>query len=92
MYRLEIIANNAVEEDIMEALSDKNADTFYTRLNGVHGSGYSDPKMGSPVWPEENFILIIYCENSEGGKIKQAVESVKSKFPDEGIRCFAIPF
>ncbi len=92
MYRFEIIANNAVEEDIMEALANKKTSRFYTRLNGVHGSGYSDPKMGNPVWPEENFILIIYCEDSEGGEIKQAVESVKLKFPDEGIRCFAIPF
>jgi len=92
MQRIEIIANNAVEEDIMAALADKKVNKFFTRLNSAHGSGYSDPKMGDPVWPEENFVLIIYCDDEEGKIIKKTVESVKLKFPDEGIRCFAIPF
>ena len=92
MLRLEIIANNAVEEDIMEALEESGSGKFYTRLNNVHGAGYSDPKMGNPVWPEENFILIIYCSEEEGEVVKKAVASVREKFPDEGIRCFCIPF
>ncbi len=92
MLRFEIIANNAVEEDIMEALKENRADRFYTRLNSVHGTGYSDPKMGDPVWPEENFILIIYCSEEEGNSVKSAVGQVRESFPDEGIRCFCIPF
>ena len=92
MLRFEIIANNAVEEDIMEALKENSADRFYTRLNNVHGRGYSDPKMGDPVWPEENFILLIYCSEIEGSNVKKAVSSARERFPDEGIRCFCIPF
>jgi hypothetical protein len=92
MLRFEIIANNAVEEDIMEALIKSGAGKFYTRLNNVHGSGYSDPKMGDPVWPEENFILIIYCSDEEGKTVVSSVESVRGKFPNEGIRCFCIPY
>ena len=92
MLRFEIIANNAVEEDIMDALKAVDAGKFYTRLNNVHGAGYSDPKMGNPVWPEENFIIIIYCSDEEGAAVVSSVESVRGKFPDEGIRCFCIPF
>ncbi len=92
MLRFEIIANNAVEEDIMDALKKEGADKFYTRLNNIHGSGYSDPKMGDPVWPEENFILIIYCSEEEGEHVKNAVSLVRDKFPDEGVRSFCIPF
>ena len=92
MLRFEIIANKAVEEDIMEALKENSADRFYTRLNNVHGCGFSDPRMGDPVWPEENFILIIYCKEETGDAVKSSVDSVRDKFPDEGIRCFCIPF
>ena len=92
MLRFEIIANNAVEEDIMEALVKAGAGRFYTKLNNVHGSGYCDPKMGDPVWPEENFIMIIYCSEETGDSVKSAVNSVRERFPEEGIRCFCIPF
>ena len=76
----------------MDALKAEKADRVDTKLNSVHGAGYSDPKMGDPVWPEENFILIIYCSEEEGVSVKKAVESVRERFPDEGIRCFCIPF
>jgi hypothetical protein len=47
--------------------------------------------MGDPVWPEENFAMIIWCEPDEAQGIKRAVASVKEHFPDEGIKAFGIP-
>ena len=88
MKRIEIIANNAVEDDIAEALHEFNAGKKYTKIVGVMGEGRSTPKHGDSVWPEENFIMIIYCEDQEAQAIKTAISRVKQVFPNEGIKLF----
>lgn len=92
MTRLEIIANNTVEEDIREVLNQIDKDFPYTRLNNVHGRGNSDPKRGDSVWPEENFVFIIYTDDDTAMKFVEAVHKIKERFTQEGIKVFAIPF
>jgi hypothetical protein len=89
--RVEIIANHSVEEDIMEALRRRNIGRFYTKIRSVQGVGSSDPRFGDRIWPEENFLLIVYCEQDEAVRIAEAVSEVKSLFKEEGIRLFATP-
>jgi len=88
MIRVEIIANNSVEENVLEALAKEEAGKFYTKIPGVLGVGSSGSRMGDAIWPEENFVLVIWCEEDEAGRIKRAIDSVKEKFPDEGIKFF----
>lgn len=88
MKRVEIIANLSVEEDLMEAFSRAGIVKAYTKIPVVHGSGRSDPKMGDAVWPEENFILLVYCDEAEAGSIEEAVGEMKHRFPHEGIKVF----
>jgi hypothetical protein len=88
MIRIEIFANNSVEENILEALAKNEAGKFYTKIPGVLGVGSCGPRMGDAVWPEENFSLVIWCEEDEAARIKQAIELVKQKFPKEGIKLF----
>jgi len=88
--RLEIIANQSVEEDILEALQRKGMGRFYTKIPSVQGVGNSDPRFGDHIWPEENFLLIIYCTEDEAAQIAQAVAEVKARFNEEGIKLFAI--
>ena len=90
MIRIEIIANNSVEENILEALAREQAGKFYTKIPNVLGVGSAGPRMGDSVWPEENFSLIIWCEEEEARAIKRAIDSVKEKFPGEGIKLFGI--
>ncbi len=92
MTRLEIIANNSVEADIRDALNRVEQDFHFSRLNAVHGRGGSDPKEGNAVWPEENFIYIIYTDDETAGKFLEALREVKKQFTLEGIKVFAIPF
>ena len=92
MTRLEIIANNSVEADIREALNRVERDFHFSRLNAVHGRGVSDPKEGNAVWPEENFIYIIYTGDETARRFIDAVRDVKKQFTLEGIKVFAIPF
>jgi hypothetical protein len=91
MVRIEIIANHSVEENILEAFSREGVGKFYTKYSNVFGVGNSGPRMGDAVWPEENFALIVWCEEDEARGIARAVAAVKKQFPDEGIRVFGIP-
>jgi hypothetical protein len=90
MKRVEIIANLSVEEDLMEAFTAAGIVKAYTKIPVVHGSGRSDPKMGNAVWPEENFILLVYCDETEAKQIEEAVAGIKMKFKNEGIKVFTI--
>jgi hypothetical protein len=91
MIRLEIVANNSVEENILEAFANAGVGKYYTKIPGVHGSGSSGPRRGDAIWPEENFIFIIWCGIEEGRIIEQALATVKERFPDEGIKIFGLP-
>jgi hypothetical protein len=88
MKRLEIIANQSVEENILEALAKEGAGKYYTKIPNIYGVGTSGPRMGDAIWPEENFSLVIYCEEEEAQAVRRAVDEVKEKFPDEGIKLF----
>ncbi|MFP3959998.1 MAG: PG0541 family transporter-associated protein [Spirochaetaceae bacterium] len=89
MQRVEIIANRSVEEDLEDEFRRRGLSPSYTKLPEVHGAGTSGPRMGDHVWPEENFVLVIYCDDEETPGLKEAVSAVKQLFPDEGIRMFA---
>lgn len=90
MTRIEIIANNSVEENILEALAEENAGKYYTKYPGVLGIGNAGPRMADAIWPEENFALVIWCEDNEARAVEQAVAKVKKQFPGEGIKMFSL--
>jgi len=90
MIRLEIIANHSVEENILEALAKAGVGKYYTKYPTIFGVGSTGPRMGDPIWPEENFALVIWCEEEEARVIKRAVEGVKERFPNEGIKVFGL--
>jgi hypothetical protein len=90
MIRIEIIANHSVEENILEALKKEDAGKYYTKFPSILGVGSAGSRMGDAIWPEENFAMVIWCEEEEAHAIKRAVDSVKEKFPGEGIKLFGV--
>ena len=91
MKRIEVIANHSVEADIIDAVEKASGGkSYYTKIPVVFGKGNSNPKMGDAVWPEENFMLIIYTDENKSFSIKKGIDSVKADFPDEGIKYFEI--
>lgn len=90
MKRIEIIANRSVEDNIMEALRAEGVAKFYTKYPVVHGEGSSGQRMGDAVWPEENFVLAVWCEEDEARRIEAVIEPVKRQFPSEGIKVFGL--
>ncbi|GHV51794.1 hypothetical protein AGMMS49579_07890 [Spirochaetia bacterium] len=91
MFRIEIVANHSVEENILEAFVQENVGKFYTKYPNVFGVGTTGPRMGDAIWPEVNFSLVIWCEEEEAHGIERAVARVKEHFPDEGIKIFGLP-
>jgi len=89
MIRAEIIANHSVEENILEALAKEDAGKYYSKYPGILGAGHSGPRMGDAIWPEENFVLVIWCEEEEIRGIVRAIARVKEKVPGKGIKLFS---
>jgi hypothetical protein len=88
MMRIEIIANRSVEDNLLEAFREEGVGKFYTKYPSVLGIGSTGPRMGDAIWPEENFALVIWCEEAELKGLERAVGAVKKQFPDEGIKLF----
>ncbi len=90
MKRIEIICNRSIEEDLFNIFKRKNIVEFYTKIPVVHGIGSSGPRMGDHIWPEENFMLIIYCDEKEADLIREAIEELKQYFKSEGVKMFEL--
>ena len=90
MKRLEIIANRSIQDDMFDAFKKADIVKQYTLNPIVLGVGKSGPRMGDHIWPEENFSLIIYCEEDESEKIKLVIKDLKQFFDKEGIKIFEI--
>lgn len=88
MKRLEIIGNRSIEQDLFDIFKRYDIVHSYTKVPVVHGVGNSGPRMGDHVWPEENFILIVYCNSEEAEEIGKAISELKLFFQDEGIKLF----
>lgn len=91
MTRIEITANRSVEADMFDFFKKRNAAKYYTKIPVVQGVGSAGPRMGDHIWPEENFLLIIYCAEEEARNIREAVGELKKLFPKEGIRLVEMP-
>ena len=90
MYRLEIIANKSVEEDITDALEQYIPGILYSVVPLVYGRGGNDRKLGTSTWPETNFLMISYIEDKDLPTAKAVIEAVKDRFKGEGIKMFII--
>jgi hypothetical protein len=90
MRRVEIMAAQAVQEDILDAFQLYEVPEHYTIIPAAHGRGNTNPKLGNGVWPEENCIIIVYCDEVVVQKIELAIELVKRKYDHEGIGFFVL--
>ncbi len=88
MKRIEIIANRSIEADMFDLFKRKAIVNHYTKITEAMGVGNSGPRMGDHIWPEANFILLVYCEEEEASAIREAVDELKGLFEGEGIKLF----
>jgi hypothetical protein len=88
MKRLEIFANQSVQEELVAALEAAVAGLRYTVVPDVHGRGGDDWKLGTTVWPEENFLLVCYLTDDTVSAATDAVRQVKVRYPKEGLKAY----
>lgn len=86
--QISIVANQSVEDDIIELLEQVIPSIKYTVIPLVTGKGKNSYKLGNPTWPEQNFMLVSYMSESSVPLMQAAVEHLKKKFPNEGIKIF----
>ncbi len=86
--RVEIIFSQALEEDFVQLFKEAEVATRYTKLAGVMGAGYSNPRLGDAIWPQLNLMYIIYCNEEDAKKIVEIVEKLRLQYIGEGIACF----
>ena len=89
-YRIEIISNQSVQEDIIELLEQEIPEIQYTVIPTVHGRGGHSKKLGTTTWPEQNFVLFSYVSKENALKAKAIIKAVQNKFPGEGITFFCV--
>jgi nitrogen regulatory protein PII len=88
MKRIELIANRSVEKEIISALEECIEEFYYTLIPELHGRGKTKYRLGTATWPELNFLLISYLDDTTAVRMKATVQKVKERFPKEGIKLF----
>ncbi|QFI14288.1 PG0541 family transporter-associated protein [Borrelia sp. CA_690] len=94
-YRIEIISNLSLELDIFECIEkierELGEPIYYSKIETVYGKGKKGEKHGNGVWPEENFILIIYTSNqSVLNRLEDVIDNLNRSYPTEGINIFVL--
>lgn len=90
MYRAEIIANQSVQEEIIDLLEEHIPNILYTIIPLVVGRGKESYKLGSATWPETNFVLVSYIEDEQVSIVRSIIKAIKEKFNGEGIKLFFV--
>ena len=87
-YRIEIVSNQSVQDEIIELMEQEIPEIEYTLIPTVQGRGRSSKKLGDTTWPEQNFVLFEKKKKEVALKVKAIISAVKKKFPTEGITLF----
>jgi len=88
MIKLEIIINEAIEEDVMEELTLQGYGENFTYVYPVFGRGQHGRREGSAIWPEENVLLILVIEDNKLEPLVEGLRKIKAQFSKEGFRCY----
>ncbi|MCQ2398129.1 MAG: hypothetical protein MJ052_02360 [Sphaerochaetaceae bacterium] len=87
MLKIDIVMNQAVEEDFLALCKEKGVCEFYTRYTNVTGKGFQEPRMGDETWPQYNVSYMIVVPDEQRDTYLEIVEKLRKDFPDDGIFC-----
>ena len=90
MKRLEIVANQSVQEEVVLALETGLPGVTYTLIPVAHGRGGDDWRLGNTTWPEENFVLFTYQDDAVVDRALVILADLKTKFPREGMKWWTV--
>jgi len=91
MKMVMICYNEAIDAEVMEVLracSLKN----YTKISATFGSGNSSGiHLGNDIWPGENNVLFVACQEKEAKQLLSAVRELRKQLGREGVKAFTLP-
>ena len=91
MKFLLIAYNEAVDDEVMELLSQAGAET-YTKWVKVLGKGNSSgPHLATHVWPKANNVLGVAVEEQQAEAIMAGVRALREDVGHEGVKAFQLP-
>jgi len=91
MKMLMIIYNEALDNEVMEAL-DSSSINGYTKIAKVFGRGKkSGTHLGTDIWPGLNNILYVACEKIQFDKFIAQVKELRDRAGNEGVKAFVLP-
>ena len=100
MIRVEIIAHEALEKPLLDALAplppgihdpEGRSGRPYVLIRGTAGRGASGSSFGDDVWPESNIMIILYVEPGDEQSIREELKGIRQRFPGLGLAVFAAP-
>lgn len=89
MKKVEIIANQSIQPDVVDALNALQIGDRYTVIPNILGSGSTGGRFGTTVWPEYNFMMVLYVDDDKVEPLARCCRKIKELFPDEGIKMVA---
>ena len=98
MTRVEIVAHEALEKPLLEALapvptgsgdSEGRSGRPFTMIRNVAGRGMSGSSFGDEVWPESNIRIVLFVDDNEEKTLRSALADVRSRFSGLGLAAFA---
>lgn len=89
MKMLMIAYNEAVDEEVMEALHACCAPVAFTKWTGVQGQGVqSGPHLLSHVWPKGNNVLMTCVDDAKAAAILACIRDLRQRLGKEGVKAF----
>jgi nitrogen regulatory protein PII len=91
MKMVMISYNEAVDEEMTEAL-EKLGITGYTKWINVLGRGSKGGEhLGSHVWPGKNCVVFLAVDDGKKQEIIEEIEALRKTVGHEGIKAFVMP-
>lgn len=88
MTRVDIIANQSIEENLIDELVALGHGESFSYIHPVYGRGTSGRREGSAVWPETNVMFVVFLDGGTADTLAERVLDLRRRFPKEGIRCW----
>ena len=83
--------NEAVDDEMMDLLSDCDVES-YTKWTKVLGRGEaSGPHLGTHIWPKANNVLAICVDDEHAERLMDAIRELRGEFRHEGVKAFVLP-
>lgn len=91
MTRIEVILDATIAEEFSRRVDQLPGGLHYSMLESVKGRGTKGPRRGDSVWPEENYLYILYVDDDDEELTYQAIRQLRDDFPRSAVAAFSIP-